>query len=694
MIPVLLAALVAGAVPADEGAHPAISETIQVTATRLPEAVDPEPAAITVVTGDELRQTGATDLAGALASVGGVAAVPGGDGGPAASVPELWGLREFDAFLLVVDDVPWGGAFNPALASVDLTEVDRIEVLRGPAPVMYGATSFVGVIHVIHRQAGEGAPAYRVWGGSYSTGGASVYVPLRKGGRFRHSLTANAERLGVADDDAGAERGHLLYRGRAETAGGVFRIDFDATLLDQDPASPHPREGAVLSPRVPVDANHNPGHAMLDEDRYHLVVGYGHEIGGGEWSTTLALTRVARDVVRGFLSELSNGSDPNAAGFRQDQEETNVYLDTHFGFRPAANVGFLFGADWLYGKGESEGENFDYHVRLDGSGAPSISAPEVQERVDLEDERNFSGLYAQVEWTPAERWLVQVGARLNRTDEDRKAEVEPAAEDEGEEGAGKDSRTETRGSGTAGVSFRAWADGADSFWIFADYRDAFKPAAIDFGPEGEGGILDAETGASYEVGLKGHNLDGRFDWQVSAFRMDLEDLVTSTVVDGLPSLINSGTERFEGIDMEVGHLVRPDLRWQLAYGLHSSEFRDFVQSFDGVPTQLAGNKLEMSPANQGAIGLVYFPDHGFSASAVVDFVGDRFLTKRNTAKAESYTTWSAGVGYRFRAGELRLDGHNLNDTRPPVAESELGDAQYYLLPARSIVLGYRGSWGD
>ena len=118
---------------------------------------------VEVITGDELRARGATDLPAALALVAGVSVAPGGDGGPAGSVPEIWGLREFDAFLLVVDGVPWGGAFNPALPALDLTDVDRIEVLRGAAPVMYGATSFVGVIHVIHREAGgrEPQPASR-----------------------------------------------------------------------------------------------------------------------------------------------------------------------------------------------------------------------------------------------------------------------------------------------------------------------------------------------------------------------------------------------------------------------------------------------------------------------------------------------------------------------------------------------------
>src|SRR4029077_19364419 len=123
-------------------------------ATRIAEDIDTIPASVTIVTAEDLRNRGARDLRAALRLAAGVDIAPGGDAGPASFVPELWGLRELDAFLLVVDGVPWGGAFNPGLSTLDMPDVDRIEVLRGSAPVMFGATSFVGVIQVIHRQPG------------------------------------------------------------------------------------------------------------------------------------------------------------------------------------------------------------------------------------------------------------------------------------------------------------------------------------------------------------------------------------------------------------------------------------------------------------------------------------------------------------------------------------------------------------
>lgn len=146
-------------------------------------------------------------------------------------------------------------------------------------------------------------------------------------------------------------------------------------------------------------------------------------------------------------------------------------------------MNLIAGVDYLYGKGESEGENFDYHVHLDGSAAQASGDVPVQETTGLEDERGFGGLYAQVEWTPMPRLRVDLGGRFNFTDEKREGEVEG---EDGEE-TGSSSRSVSRGSGTLGVSYLVLEGGAggsagDGLWVFADYRDALKPAAMNSGP--------------------------------------------------------------------------------------------------------------------------------------------------------------------------------------------------------------------
>jgi len=667
----------------DSRPEPAVRETVEVTSTRLPADPIEIPASLQVVSGAELEERRIRDLPQALALVMGVSVAPGGDGGPASSVPEMMGLREFDAFLLVVDDVPWGGAFNPATATVDLTNVDRIEVLRGAAPVMYGATSFIGVIHVIHRQTTATPGEASGWGGSYDTFGAAGSSALPALGGWTHSLSGGWSSTGYRDDDTSWDRAHVLYRGAIETGVGKFRLDFDTTILDQDPASPHPRVGTSLTTLIPVDANHNPADARQDEDRLHLVFGYSTPAWGGDWTTTLAITHSERHNTKGFLRADFDVPPPtaNADGFRQEVEEDDLYFDSHLSKRLNEQFAVVFGVDELFGKGEMEAENFEYHANIDGGSQPSSADQTIDERPELEDERSFAGAYGQMIWTPAPRWRVEAGLRVNFTEEEREGEVEIG----GIEQASKEKREDTRLGGSAGVSFRVWEGVPDAIWIFADYRNTFKPAAIDFGPEAEGGILEPEDAVMYEGGVKGVNLDGRLAWEVSGYRMDFDNVVVATQVAGLPALENVGSESFDGIETEASFRVAEHIRAQASYAWHDAKFEDYLADFGGTLQQLSGNRIEMSANHLASAGVLYSPPTGFFGNALVQYVGDRYLNKRNTALADAYTTWSMGLGYRFAKLELRVDGVNLNDCRDPVAESELGDAQYYLLPARTIL---------
>lgn len=646
------------------------SEVIEVTATRIAEDVVIVPASITVIDGEEIRARNANDLATALAWTAGVNATGGSDAGPTSGVPEMWGLREVDAFLLVVDGVPWGGAFNPDLPTLDMTGVDRIEIVRGSAPVMYGATSFVGVIHVIHREAGVPGRDARVSLGSYGSGSVAASLPLTQSTTLRQSIIASAERRGFRDDRSQFDRAHVLYR----LGAGAFHFDADASIIRQDPSSPHPRQGGSLSALVPLDANHNPADARLDQNRLHFAGGWN----GKNAAATLAITRSDFDIVRGFLAQLAD-VDGNAAGFRQDRTVTDVYFDAHTVRQFTPRLRAIIGIDHLYGSGSADSELFDYFVKLNGDDAEH--APEGDEETALDDTRNFSGVYASSEWTPNDRLRVDAGARINHTREER--------EGEDEEGSDRDTRSLTRLSGSIGVNWLAMRTATNSLALFADYRNTFKPAAIDFGPEAEGGILKPETAESVEAGVKGVMLENRLRWQTSVFAMDFSNLVVPTIVDGRPALENAGNERFSGAELELDYALMPELHTEFAYSYHDARFRDYVRDFDGELTQLRGKRFEMSPLHMASAGFVYAPATGVTANVIASYVGERYLNKRNTAVADAYTTWSAGLGWRMARGEFRVDGRNLTNERPPVAESELGDAQYYRLAARSIEASYR-----
>jgi iron complex outermembrane receptor protein len=684
----LVAALVASAAAAAAAdtptpAPPIVSEHVTVTATRIPEDAAEVPAAITVVSGEELRDLGATDLRSALALAAGVDIVPGGDGGPAGAVPEIWGLREFDAFLLVVDGVPWGGPFAPDLATVSLADVERIELLRGSAPVMYGATSFSGVIQIVRKPAGaqRGSASARL--GSHGSGGGALGFELPSVGGWSSSLALDGGHQGFDDPRTDWTRGHALWRNRKASGRGLWRFDADLSLVDQSPASPRPREGKTLSPNVPVDANHNPDGAFLDRRRYATSAGYDRQRDGGIWSTLLSYTRSTSNALRGFLTNLDSPI-AEAVGFRQDIGVNELYFDTHLEWTRSSRLRAVAGLDFLHGDGESEGFAFDYDTPLDGSSATAPPSAAPGEDARSGDRRDFFGAYGFVEWNPSARWRLEGGLRLNVTNE---------AREEGEEQAAPKgpatSRTDVRPSGSAAVSWTAWSRGRSLVRLFAGYRSTFKPAVFDFGlgeaeGEDEAGLLEPETAQSYELGARSRFLDDRLALELSSFLMDFENLVVATSANGLPALQNAGKQRFKGVEASLSWRLRPGLSLRGGYSFHDSRFRDFVTEFDGVPTQLAGNRFEMVPRHLATGAVVYARETGPLALLNIRYVGDRYLNKRNTALADPYTDWTAAVGWRTKRLELRVDGRNLGDVRPPVAESEIGDAQYYLLPGRQI----------
>jgi iron complex outermembrane receptor protein len=218
-----------------------------------------------------------------------------------------------------------------------------------------------------------------------------------------------------------------------------------------------------------------------------------------------------------------------------------------------------------------------------------------------------------------------------------------------------------------------------------NYRHTFKPAAIDFGiGESEGGerILKPETARSVEGGIKGRFFAGRLGAEASLFQMNFENLVISTNINGLPALANAGTERFRGFETGTSLFLTNKVMARATYSLHYAEFVDSVQLFDSLPMQLAGKRLEMSPRHLGAFGVMYTPIRGVFGGVEVNYTGSQFLNKRNTAVTNGFATIGVGVGYRTPRWELRVDGRNLTDRRDPVAESEIGDAQYYLMPSR------------
>jgi iron complex outermembrane receptor protein len=660
---------------------------VVVTATRLPAPADEIPAFISVVSGSELATRGATDMAAAFRLVPGAEAPPGGDGGPSSAVPSLWGLHEFDAFLLVVDGVPWGGAFNPAITTLNFAGAERIEVLKGAAPVMYGATSFVGVVHVIHYPAGKAADEVDLAYGNYGSvrGSASLVLPQIAG--YQQSLSMDGQTLNFADGREHVSDGRALYRGALAWGPGTLRVDANLSVVRDAPPSPVLRSGPSLATVTPLDANFNPADARIDEDKYQVAVGYSRPMAHGSWDTLVSVARSHVADVRAFLHpDLSGAADT------QHQRRTidDDYFDTHLTFKAAGNTSLIAGADLLYGRGRQTSLNGNdaYRVPLNGSVLPpSTAAVPVTEIGTVNDKRLFTGQYAQFDWKLNNRWDVIGGIRLNEAYERKNSSdlVLPPPELASE----SVDKTMVRPTETLGASYRIWALDKDEAVVFTDFRNAFKPPAIDFGPDYRPELLHPETARSYEAGVKGALAGGMLTYQAELFVLDFKNLVVAT---SSGALANAAEERLKGVELETRYEAAPDLTLAGNISYHDARYRNY-SFFDGASgVNVAGRQLPLSPHVLASAGVIYGALLGLRAAAVARYMGHRYLDEENRAPVGGYTTVDANLGYSWKKYRLTIDGTNLTNQRPPVTSSEFGSQSFYLLPARMIWLRLGFSW--
>jgi outer membrane receptor protein involved in Fe transport len=398
--------------------------------------------------------------------------------------------------------------------------------------------------------------------------------------------------------------------------------------------------------------------------------------------------------VRGFLRpELAIGDDGNNAdGFNQDRTIDDAYFDSFLALPLATGVDLTTGIDWLWGRGVQQSRNFAYVAVLDGSIVPPPSSERhVDEINGLDDRRSFGGLYSQLQWAVTDRVGVVAGLRLNRTSE-RQTSTHVDTIDASASFEAVDSRAVTRLSGMAGITARLWGDAGErgEGQAFANYRNTFKPAAIDFGPDVNPQILNPETAGGFEAGLRGRTPGGRVEWELALFALDLDNLVVHTTdASGAPVLANAGTETFRGAEGELRWRPRRDVVVTATYSYHDTRFGNTLAEEGGsVVVQLEGHQLELSPHHLASTGVLYSPPAGLRTGLQFAYVGRRFLDRLNAIPVGGYTTLDAMAGYRVGRYTVSLVGRNLTDRRDPVSGSEFGDQSYYLMPARQVELSF------
>ena len=173
----------------EEGEAPELSlgereeayEESVVSSSRAAESPLDAPNSTAIVTAQDLRLSGYTEPALALRRVAGLSILNSDPGNPQISIRGL-NQRLSNRTVVLVDGrsvyLDFLGTTLWSLLPLNLEDIERVEVIRGPASALYGADAFTGVINIITRTLGEG--------GSYLSAGIGT------GGTYRLVASASA----------------------------------------------------------------------------------------------------------------------------------------------------------------------------------------------------------------------------------------------------------------------------------------------------------------------------------------------------------------------------------------------------------------------------------------------------------------------------------------------------------------------
>jgi outer membrane receptor protein involved in Fe transport len=672
---------------------------ISISATKLPRRTEEVANGVTIVSGDELRRRGTRTLAEALQDVVGLDTGEGSDNGTTVPNLGLWGLKEFDALLVTLDGVPVGGPFNPSLTQIPVQDIDRIEIVKGPQGTLYGVSAFAGTVQVFTRSSESGLLHASAGGGSFSSwhGAASIHKEISEATKLYLSLGTQRsvgwqDRTRSEDDRGRIVLSHSFGKANASADVGTYYVT-------QEWGSPLPVDAGAPIAGFAVDRNYAVGGARLD---HHVVSGNMRIVAPlsdrVRLENTFGAYQDRQASVRSFIEPDPATSAPGVVtpsqGVYLNPIEKAVFEELRLvgQFEAGGRHDLVTGAAVTYGRVTAAGEGFDFDQTLgDFSTIPDVNSLPAGDLRSFHDRRTFTGAYARDEWTPVNALTIGGGARYDNASETLHAQAQEQGPPLGPLEVADDHRVDHAWSGDVSGLVRLLRNPTprlDAVNLYVSWKSSFKPAAPNLQePEGAK-ILDPEHTRSLEVGLKTRALDRQVALDASWFDMKFRNMVVSTLDASLnPVLVNAGSERFKGIEVEltVHPNALPGSTLSLGYAHHDARFVQFTfVAPDGSLRDVSGKQIELVPREMLSARLDLQAASGIGAFAAVRGQGRRPLTRRNTFWADGYAEYDAGLSYAVSRYRVSVIGRNLGDDRHYVTESEIGDSQFYVAPQRRV----------
>ncbi|MBX3121290.1 MAG: TonB-dependent receptor [Fimbriimonadaceae bacterium] len=196
--------------------------------------------------------------------------------------------------------------------------------------------------------------------------------------------------------------------------------------------------------------------------------------------------------------------------------------------------------------------------------------------------------------------------------------------------------------------------------LYGQYATAADPVGTNVFIVRAAENFDLATGAQWEVGAKGQLWHNRAEWTVAYFDIYRKNILTQT---SLTAAQNVGRQTSKGI--ELSGAIRPTDAWRLQGNVTvlSARFADFSESAGSSVASRGGNRPPNVPEVMANLWSVYRVPFvvPFDLGAAFRYVGHRYADNANAVRLNAYMTTDAWVSVPYKNMTFMLRGRNLLD---------------------------------
>ena len=652
-------------------------EEIVVTAQKREDSIQTVPIAITAIDGDVLDNKAVVNLE----SLQGL--VPGAQIGQFANTPHgaVFNIRGMGAIepdpyagsavMVTIDGVPQ--YFNMT-SLVDLFDVERVEVLRGPQGTLFGANTTGGVVNIVTKApSGEYNGKVQVTAGDWNRFDvkAAADLPineklsLRLSG-FHHGrdgfITNVYDGSDMGSIDVNSIRATLKY-----DAGNGFEATWRNEILRSKNGSPYigmgayPGEAEYVAPGTIAGPN-----AGVQYTGYCMPVGSPCKAPDEYYSANsseqdMSDMNIDASTLEMVWNDTSLGTITTITSFKQfdlheytDQDGTVEFLAAtdrrtdgdqitqkiKVNSQVSENIDLVYG---LYFSEDSYYHSQNFRAQFASPGFSQVTAQD--------QERSSQAIFAHSFIDLSDRLRLQLGGRYSKEETEMKVDVTHFISLDGVARYFGDDRLADLGIDFTSQGKDDWTDWSAKVGL--DYQVSENTLAYGHISRGfkSGGFVgritipedigpyDPEIVETIELGMKTDLMDNKLRLNVNIFKNDYQDLQLALIyftknslgfdVNG-NSILNAADATTQGIEVEFFAAPSPNLRVNGSVTFLEAEYDDFpYTNADGSVTNLSGYRLQNAPEITANFGFDYSWRTGngeMMLSAIYKYNDEKFNT--------------------------------------------------------------------